>query len=101
MTIQQHHDVATVLLDALVALDPDDQEGSSRAVPLALARLGDVVGDADGPVSPVAFGALELAHVCVALVAGVKDVDRLDVIAALRPLFAGAGGTGGAGGAAA
>jgi len=71
-----------------VALDPDDQEASSHAIPVALARLRDVVGDGDAEASPVAYGALELAHVCIALVAGVKDVDRLDVIAALRPLFA-------------
>ncbi|WP_298459857.1 hypothetical protein [uncultured Cellulomonas sp.] len=95
MTIQQHHDVASALLDALVALDPDDHEASAHAIPVALARLDEVTGDATSPGGPssdvgasaVAYGALELAHVCVALVAGVKGVDRLDVIAALRPLF--------------
>ena len=88
MTNPQHHDVACVLLDALTALDPADADRSQRAVPLALSRLADVVGDADG-TSTVALGAMALAHVCVSLVAGVKGVDRLDVIAALRPMFSG------------
>ncbi|MCV2392860.1 hypothetical protein OEB99_00930 [Actinotalea sp. M2MS4P-6] len=86
MTEQQA--VANVLLDALVALDPDDQAASVQAVPLALARLNDLVSEHDDRVSPVAFGAMTLAHACIALVATMKDVDRLDVIAALRPLFA-------------
>ena len=76
-----------MLLDALTALDPSDQLASERAVPLALARLADVVGDVGSAATPVAFGAMALAHVCISLVAGVKDVDRLDVIAALRPMF--------------
>jgi hypothetical protein len=88
VTNHQHQDVACVLLDALTALDPADPLASERAVPLALARLGDVVGDTDAASTPVALGAITLAHVCVALVASVKDVDRLDVIAALRPMFA-------------
>lgn len=79
--------MACVLLDALTALDPDDSAASERAIPLALARLADIAGEPEQRLSPVAFGALELAHVCIALVAGVKDVDRLDVIAALRPMF--------------
>ncbi len=85
MTEQQA--VANVLLDALVALDPDDHAASVQAVPLALDRLKELVGHHDDAVSPVAFGAMTLAHACIALVATVKDVDRLDVIAALRPLF--------------
>ncbi|NTW41793.1 MAG: hypothetical protein HGA44_18250 [Cellulomonadaceae bacterium] len=87
MTPDQQHGVARVLLDALTALDPADQAASARAVPLALAGLTDIVGDEDDKVSPVAFGAMSLAHACIALVASIKDVDRLDVIAALRPLF--------------
>ena len=79
--------VANVLLDALVALDPEDHAASVQAVPLALARLKELVAHHDDEVSPVAFGAMTLAHACIALVATVKDVDRLDVIAALRPLF--------------
>ena len=85
-TQQQQHDVARVLLDALTAIDPDDQAASERAVPLALARLEELVGT-DESALPVAYGAMSLAYACVSLVAAVKDVDRLDVIAALRPLF--------------
>ena len=88
MTPDQQKAVANVLLDALTALDVEDQGASARAVPLALARLEEVVGTADQPVTDVAVGAMTLAHACVALVASVKGVDRLDVIAALRPLFA-------------
>jgi hypothetical protein len=79
--------VAQVLLDALTALDVDDQDASVRAVPLALAQLEQLVAGEDDKVLPVAFGAMTLAHACIALVASLKDVDRLDVIAALRPLF--------------
>ena len=82
-----------MLLDALTALDPTDPLASERAVPLALARLADVVEDGDGRCAPVALGAIALAHVCVALVANVKEVDRLDVIAALRPMFSGGAGS--------
>jgi hypothetical protein len=95
VTDRQHQDVACVLLDALTALDPTDHAASEQSVPLALARLTDVVGHVDGAASRVAFGAMALAHVCVALVADVKDVDRLDVIAALRPLFSEADPQGG------
>ena len=35
----------------------------------------------------VAFGAMTLSHACIQLVASVRGVDRLDVIAALRTLF--------------
>jgi len=87
MTPQQQKAVATVLLDALTALDPQDPAASARAVPLALSRLTELVGELDEPGSSVAYGAMTLAHTCVALVATVKGVDRLDVIAALRPLF--------------
>jgi len=83
----QQQEIANVLLDALVALDTEDHEASVRAVPVALARLQDVAGAGEG-VQPVAYGAMTLAHACIALVANLKDVDRLDVIAALRPLFA-------------
>lgn len=86
MTEQQA--VANVLLDALVALDPEDHAASVQAVPLALDRLKELVAHHEDGVSPVAFGAMTLAHACIALVASLKDVDRLDVIAALRPLFA-------------
>ena len=86
MTEQQA--VANVLLDALVALDPEDHAASVQAVPLALDRLKELVAHHEDGVSPVAFGAMTVAHACIALVASLKDVDRLDVIAALRPLFA-------------
>lgn len=79
--------VAQVLLDALTALDVEDHDASVRAVPLALAQLQELVAGETDKVMPVAFGAMTLAHACIALVATVKDVDRLDVIAALRPLF--------------
>ncbi|WP_155859388.1 hypothetical protein [Cellulomonas sp. KRMCY2] len=87
MTQEQQHAVARVLLDALTALDPQDHAASVRAVPLALAQLESLVGGTDDEVNQVAFGAMTLAHACIALVASVKGVDRLDVIAALRPLF--------------
>jgi hypothetical protein len=83
----QQRDVAAVLLDALTALDPDDQAASVRAVPLALARLDSLVGEGEDQVNPIAYGAMTLANLCITLVAAVKDVDRLDVIAALRPLL--------------
>ncbi len=85
MTEQQR--VATVLLDALTALDPEDHEASAQAVPIALSRLHEIVAGSADEVNGVAFGAMTLAHACIALVASIKDVDRLDVIAALRPLF--------------
>ena len=87
MAPDQPQAVARVLLDALTALDPANPAASARAVPLALAELAEIVGDEQDQVSSVAFGAMSLAHACIALVAGLKDVDRLDVIAALRPLF--------------
>lgn len=85
MTEQQ--EVASVLLDALTALDPDNHDASVQAVPIALARLREIVSGSADEVNGVAFGAMTLAHACIALVASIKDVDRLDVIAALRPLF--------------
>ena len=87
MTPQQQKAVATVLLDALTALDVEDPAASARAVPLALAQLEHLIGELDETSSTVAYGARTLAHTCVALVATVKGVDRRDVIAALRPLF--------------
>jgi hypothetical protein len=83
----EQHAVASALLDALVALDPDDHAASTRAVPVAMERLRDLVDHHEDGLTPVAYGAMTLAHACIALVATVKDVDRLDVIAALRPLF--------------
>jgi hypothetical protein len=79
--------VANVLLDALVALDPEDHDASVTSVPIALGQLREIVGDRADTLTPVAFGAMTLAHACISLVASVKDVDRLDVIAALRQLF--------------
>ncbi len=85
MTEQQ--EVASVLLDALTALDPDDHDASVQAVPIALSRLHEIVSGSPDEVNGIAFGAMTLAHACIALVASIKEVDRLDVIAALRPLF--------------
>lgn len=79
--------VANVLLDALVALDPDDHATSVRAVPVALEPLRDLVGGNEDPAMSVAFGAMTLSHACIQLVASVRGVDRIDVIAALRTLF--------------
>ncbi|KGM13466.1 hypothetical protein [Cellulomonas bogoriensis] len=97
MTVHQPHAIAQVLLDALTALDPADHDASVTAVPLALARLEDLTAGEEDPAAPVAYGAMTLANACVALVASLKGVDRLDVIAALRPLFdhqdQGAGGS--------
>ncbi len=77
-----------MLLDALVALDPDDHAASVQAVPIALGALGEPGQQPYRHAStPVAFGAMTLAHACISLVASVKGCDRLDVIAALRPLF--------------
>ncbi|WP_250443295.1 hypothetical protein [Actinotalea sp. C106] len=88
MTPEQQQGIARALLDALTALDPEDRVASRQAVPLAMAQLEGLVAGAEDKATPVAYGALTLANVCVALVAQIKDVDRLDVIAALRPLFA-------------
>ena len=88
MTPEQQQGIARALLDALTALDPEDRAASRQAVPLAMSQLEGLIAGSEDKASTVAYGALTLVNVCVALVADVKEVDRLDVIAALRPLFA-------------
>lgn len=87
MSTDQPLAVARVLLDALTALDPEDADASQRGVPMVLSELEGLVGSSGPEVTQVACGAMTLAHTCIALVASMKEVDRLDVIAALRPLF--------------
>jgi len=80
----RHAEVARALLDGLTALDPTDPAASQRAIPLALQGLERT---AQEDPSSLVFGAMILANGLVQLVSRTKNLERLDVIAMVRPVF--------------